>query len=88
MEADVVKNYLASAKLPTAVRSLIASQQDDLDLGPFADQVLTAVSWYHGRAPEAIDTIFAEMVSRAQDGALTPEVILANGANKINQTLR
>jgi len=83
-----VKNFLTSAKRPTAVRSLIADQSGDLDLGVFADQLLTARSWYHGVTPEAVDSVFAEMIQAAHDGKKEMQEILNDAVTKINQTLR
>lgn len=85
---DNVKNFLASAKRPTAVRSLIEEQSGDLDLGVFADQLLTARSWYHGTTPEAVDSVFAEMVQAAHDAVKEMPEILNDASTKINQTLR
>lgn len=83
-----VKNFLTSAKRPTAVRSLIDEQRGDLDLGVFADQLLTARSWYHGVAPEAVDSVFAEMIQSARDGIVPIPEILNDAVAKINQILR
>lgn len=85
---DNVKNFLASAKRPTAVRSLITEQSGDLDLGVFADQLLTARSWYHGTTPEAVDSVFAEMIQAAHDAKKEVPEILNDATEKINQTLR
>lgn len=83
-----VKNFLTSARRPTAVRSLIEEQRGDLDLGVFADQLLTARSWYHGITPEAVDTVFAEMIQAAFDAKKEIPEILNDAVAKINQTLR
>src|SRR3989339_884689 len=47
-KAEQAKTYLDKAKRPTALRALINEQIDDDDMGVFAEQVLTAKSWYHG----------------------------------------
>jgi multiple sugar transport system substrate-binding protein len=46
--ADHVKPYLDKTKKTTALRSLVKAQQQDLIIGPFAQNVLQAQSWYHG----------------------------------------
>lgn len=83
-----VQTYLTAAKKLTATRSLIAKQVEDPELGPFAEELLTARSWYKGKNPDAIDAIFAEMISAAQGGLLEPEKILRNAVAKVNQTVR
>jgi hypothetical protein len=37
------------------LRSLINTQLNDEDMGPFAEQVLTAESWYRGRDVDAME---------------------------------
>lgn len=81
-----ISNYLTLAKRPAAVRSLLPAQFDDLEIGPFAEEVLTARSWYKGRKPEALDAIFAEMVTLAADGTVEIKGVLNNAAEKVNQT--
>jgi maltose-binding protein MalE len=46
--ADHVKPYLDQTKKTTALRSLIKEQQQDPIIGPFAQNVLQAQSWYRG----------------------------------------
>jgi len=46
--AENVGPYLAQTKKTTALRSLIKGQQQDIIIGPFAQNVLQAQSWYHG----------------------------------------
>ncbi|MDP2709045.1 MAG: extracellular solute-binding protein, partial [bacterium] len=61
-KADQAKTYLAKAKKPTALRALVNEQIDDLDIGVFAEQVLTAKSWYRGADSNAMEIIFADMI--------------------------
>ena len=81
------KLYLAKTKKPTALKSLISSQKDDEDLGVFAEQILSAKSWYHGKSISNAESAIGEMI----DAALaTPDMIqeiLSNGANKVQQTI-
>lgn len=85
-QADQVKTYLAKAKKPTALRTLINEQTDDLDIGVFAQQVLTAKSWYKGADSNAMEKIFADMIDSA---VLTQEQIgnaINLAADRVEQT--
>lgn len=57
-----VESYLTSAQKPTALRSLIEKQKGDAVLGPFAEQLLTAKSWYRGNDAGAAEAALADMV--------------------------
>jgi ABC-type glycerol-3-phosphate transport system substrate-binding protein len=84
---DNVSKYLKSAKKPTALRSLVDSQLSDIDVGPFANQVLTARSWYKGRNALAAEEIFRDMISYVIEGKNTAEEAINFSAQRINQTL-
>jgi multiple sugar transport system substrate-binding protein len=58
-----VKNFLAQARKPAAERSFIEQQKQDPDLAPFASELLTAKSWYHGAQPKKAENAFAEMIN-------------------------
>lgn len=86
-QAGQAKTYLAKAKKPTALRALINEQTDDLDIGVFAQQVLTAKSWYKGADSNAMEKIFADMIDSA---ILTPEQIgnvINLAAERVEQTV-
>ena len=82
------KKYLEKAKKPTALKSLINFQLEDLDLGFFAAQLLTSKSWYQGIKPGAIDDIFAEMINSVNSGAIEAKNAVNLAASKINQTIK
>jgi len=82
------KIYLTKTKKPTALKSLINSQKDDEDLGVFADQVLSAKSWYHGKSVTDAEAAIGEMI----DAALVAPTdkltdVLSEGAVKVQQTI-
>jgi len=86
-KADQAKTYLANAKKPTALRSLVNGQIDDLDIGVFSGQVLTAKSWYKGADSNAMEKIFADMIDAvilAQDKI---ENAINLAVNKVQQTI-
>ncbi|TSC90285.1 MAG: multiple sugar transport system substrate-binding protein [Parcubacteria group bacterium Gr01-1014_2] len=58
---DGVLPYLRKSLRPTAKRDLIDSQKTDPDLGVFANQSLSARSWYQ-IDPAAIEQIFADTI--------------------------
>lgn len=61
-KSENVQKYLAKTKKPTALKSLINSQRQDLEIGVFADQVLTAKSWYKGFNAKVAETALGEMI--------------------------
>ena len=80
---DPTKRYLERANQPAARRDLIEWQKQDVVLSPFATGNLIARNWYQGN-PEAMDTIFAEMIDSVNNKeqnayeALTAAVKRAN----------
>jgi len=87
-DAKNVVSYLSRAKRPTALRSLISSQLEDLDLGVFASETLTAKSWYRGKDGVAAENAMVEMIDSAVAGLYPTKDILKTAAQKVNQTIR
>ena len=85
---DQVQSYLKIAKKPTALRALIKTQTDDLDLGVFAGQVLTAQSWYHGKASLAAEKAMSDMIDLTIKNEKDIKQIIEQGASKIQQTVQ
>lgn len=90
--AQNVSSYLKATKKPTALRALVPVQQDDVEIGPFADQLLTSRSWYRGKDSSAADSIMEEMISdtlaatKANDREKFNKAI-ENAVSKLQQTL-
>lgn len=84
---DQARSYLNIAKKPTALRSLVGSQIDDVDIGVFAEQVLTADSWYEGKDSNAAELIIGEMIDSAVKGEDKIENIIKLGAQRVGQTV-
>ena len=80
--------YLKNSKKPTALRSLVDEQSNDPELGVFADQLLTAKSWYHGKDPLAAEYIIGQMIDSVASGTTEMEIIMNTGASKVEQTVR
>ncbi len=75
--------YLEKSKRPTARRGLIETQKDDVYLGVFADQILTARSWYQ-IDNVAIENIFADMIDSVVLGQATVKQAIDKSANQVN----
>jgi multiple sugar transport system substrate-binding protein len=86
-KSDQAKTYLANAKKPTALRSLVNEQVEDLDIGVFTSQVLTAKSWYKGADSNAMEKIFADMIDSVVLTQDRIENIINLAANKVAQTI-
>jgi multiple sugar transport system substrate-binding protein len=81
--------YLNKTKKPAALRSLIPDQRDDLDIGVFADQVLTSRSWYKGKNPLLMERFFGEMIEQVLKDTEEEIINIMNlYANRIQQTVR
>jgi len=87
-EAKQAKTYLDATNKPTALRSLVEEQRDDQEIGVFAEQVLTAESWYHGAGPLAAEKIMREIIDKANAGQQPIKQIVSDGANKVQQTIK
>ena len=68
-EANVV-DYLSIANKPTALQStkIINEQLQNPDLIVFADQLLTAKSWFRGNNPAAAEDAFDQMIQSVLSG--------------------
>lgn len=75
--ADQVGSYLSKTKKPAALRSLVSKQTEDLEIGVFASQVLTAKSWYKGKNASVMEGFFAQMIDET----------LADTENKIMEIM-
>ena len=87
-KAENVRSYLNVTKKPTALRTLIKEQKDDIELSAFVDQLLTAKSWYKGAGANAAEKVFNEMVENALNNQEELENILKIGASQIQQTIK
>lgn len=81
------KIYLAKTKKPTALKSLISAQKDSEDLSVFAEQILSAKSWYHGKSINDAEGAIAEMINLALTATDKLQDVLNNGATKVQQTI-
>jgi len=87
-KADQAKLYINKTKKPTALRSLINYQLEDNDMKIFAEQILTANSWYHGKNALAAEKIIGEMIDLVTKGQDKIENIITVTARKVQQTIK
>lgn len=76
------KEYLEKTKKPSARRDLIEAQKNDLELGVFARQALSAVSWLEVDNL-ATDEIFNNMIDAVNRGLAAPEQALKKAASDV-----
>ncbi|MFA5420988.1 MAG: extracellular solute-binding protein [Patescibacteria group bacterium] len=87
-KAENVESYLNKTKKPTALRSLIASQREDLETGVFADQLLTAKSWYRGKNPILAENFLGNMINDVLNSPEDKTMEIMNlYSNRIQQTV-
>lgn len=86
-KAENVKKYLKKTSKPTALKALVEEQMSDLDVGVFAEQVITAKSWYHGSDVKEAEAAITEMIDLAIKREIDTEDILKQGASKVQQTI-
>lgn len=79
---DPTKEYLDKTHKPAARRTLIATQENDLVLAPFAYGNLIAKNWYQGDA-EGADGIIIDMIESVVRGEKTISDALSVAENRI-----
>lgn len=84
--APPVKLFLKRANKPTALRGLISEQRQNDDLVSFADQVLTARSWYRGKNTAAMEEALRVMIEQVASGKAKPEEAVNLAVQKVNET--
>lgn len=85
-DETAAQTYSDKAKKPAALNSLLKKQQDDFTLGIFANEILTAKSWYMGLDQPQANAIFKEMITQINDGQVDTETAVRNAAAKITLT--
>ncbi len=77
------KIYLDTFKRPAARRDLIEEQKGDEELGVFAEQALTAQSWYQVDN-SAIEQIFADMIDDVVLGRSVAKDAIERAVSRVN----
>ncbi len=86
-DAKNVGTYLAEAGKPTALRSLIAGQLEDENLGVFVNQLLTAKTWYRGKDIDATEAAMNQLIDDMLAGTYEdPQDAIDTAAKVVRQT--
>ena len=83
-DQTVAEKYIQESKRPPALRSLIQKYLNDLDLGVFSQQALTARSWPQPDS-SAVRRIFSDMIESISSGRLSVDRALEQAENEINE---
>lgn len=81
--SKIAEQYLQASKRPPALRELIQKYSNDVDLGVFSRQALTARSWRQ-KDSSAIGQIFSNMIELILSGRLSLDKALEQAENEIN----
>lgn len=88
-DEDQVGSYLQEARKPTALRNLISTQLGDMTLGAFAEQTLTAQSWYHGYDALLVEDIFEDLIDMVLTGSGgDPDDVMNATASRVSETYK
>jgi hypothetical protein len=64
----------------------LSAQLEDEQVGVFASQVLTAVSWYRGQDPEAMEAALQQLIEDVRLGTRDVQRAVIFAANQVAQT--
>lgn len=84
---ESAKKYLEIARRPTARRDLIDWQKSDLELGVFAEQSLTARSWYQINSND-IETILADAIKSVVLGNASVSKAIETAADQVTLLMK
>ena len=85
-EVGINQIYAQNSKRPPAVRGVVDYFNEDLELGPFAQQILIARSWPQKDA-EAVQNLFSEAIRSVTAGSTKAEDALREVQNKITEIM-
>ncbi|MEX0690200.1 MAG: extracellular solute-binding protein [Candidatus Paceibacterota bacterium] len=80
------ESYISRTGKPPALRTLINSNLNDLDLGVFSKQVLTAKSWPEPD-PERVDAVFSSMIRNAIDTSQNSLSVIRGGESEVTRLM-
>ncbi|MFH2105603.1 MAG: extracellular solute-binding protein [Parcubacteria group bacterium] len=78
-----VKSYCETTGRPASRRDVVNDQLQNPDLEIFAQQALTAQSWYQAD-PSSVEAIFADMIEEVALGEKEAEEALADAVDKVS----
>ncbi|NQV13460.1 MAG: extracellular solute-binding protein [Parcubacteria group bacterium] len=80
---ESVKSYCETTGRPASRRDVVNDQLQNPDLEIFAQQALTAQSWYQAD-PSSVEAIFADMIEEVALGEKEAEEALADAVDKVS----
>lgn len=83
---DAAMKYAEKTRRPAARRDIIETQKNDVEIGVFAKQNLTAKNWMQVD-PAAVEAIFADMIDKVNRGVASVSEALKAGARQVTQTM-
>ncbi len=86
-EAEQATSYLEKTKKLTAIRRLVDFQKQDLEIGPYAEQVLTAKSWYKGNDSNTAEHIMQDTIEDVIKGKVDISEAIESAATRVQQTV-
>lgn len=87
LEPENLKKYSQISGLPVSRRDLILVQQSDAELKPFANQIISARSWYQGDSDVA-ESIFRDMIQSSMVGEVIPQEALEEAAARVTLAIQ
>lgn len=87
-DKDAAKSYSASSGKIPALRTLLGEMQSDTERGVFAQQALTAKTWFHGVKPDDAVAAFAELINEMIANTTTADELLQIAAAKIRLAIQ
>ena len=84
---DINKYFSTAVGRLASRRDVIAEEQTDPNLGVFAEEILSAVSWYQAD-PAEIEAIFKEMINAVILKNTSPADAIADAASKVTFLMR
>lgn len=84
---DVLKNYYSIQKQPSSRIDILQNQLSDPDIGVFAENALTAKSFYKPDS-NAVESIFVQMIENVVLHNVAPQDAVIAASQKINLLLR
>lgn len=82
-----VTSYLNTTARLSARKKILATQKDDPIKGLFANQLLTARSWYHGNDGPAVDGYLSALITSVLEGKTDAQQALNLAAEQVQSTL-
>lgn len=83
-----VSSFLTATHRISALRSIIRTQQEDPNLSIFAQQAVSARSWYHGRSAVAVENNLRAMLDNVSAGKMTAPDALTLARKQIELTTK